>query len=70
MVAGHEIRPYRAADEARLLEAWNKAMWADPLDAFRWRSTYLLDPNFSPDECLVAEDTGRGEIVGYRPRIQ
>lgn len=40
-------------------------MWADPLDAFRWRSTYLLDPNFSTDACLVAEDSASGEITGF-----
>lgn len=61
----YRVRPYAAADEAGLLAAWNSAMWADPLDAFRWRSTYLLDPNFTPDECLVAEDSTSDEIVGF-----
>jgi mycothiol synthase len=71
VTGGHEVesrykvRPYTAGDEAGLLAAWNRAMWADPLDAFRWRSTYLLDPNFTPDECLVAEETDAGEIVGF-----
>lgn len=64
MVSGYEIRPYQSGDEAGLLAAWNEAMWADPLDVFRWRSTYLLDPNFIPEECLVAKDHDGG-IVGY-----
>lgn len=61
----YRIRPYEATDEAGVLAAWNRAMWADSLDAFRWRSTYLLDPNFTPEECPVAEDTETGEIVGF-----
>lgn len=65
MESGYRIRPYAAGDETGLLAAWNSAMWADPLDVFRWRSTYLLDPNFSPEECLVAEHTSNGEIVGF-----
>ena len=62
--SGYRIRPYAAGDEAGLLAAWNAAMWADPLDAFRWRSTYLLDPNFDPETCLVAEEE-HGGIVGF-----
>lgn len=65
MVSGYEIRSSEAADEAGLLAAWNTAMWADPLDVFRWRSTYLLDPNFSPNECLVAVENETTEIVGF-----
>lgn len=60
----YTIRPYRAGDEAGLLSAWNEAMWADPLNLTRWRGTYLLDPNFTPDECLVAEETASGTIAG------
>lgn len=65
VVSGYKIRPYNAGDEAGLLLAWNSAMWADPLDAYRWRSTYLLDPNFTPEECLVAEEVDGGGIVGF-----
>jgi mycothiol synthase len=61
----YKVRSYAAGDEAGLLAAWNRAIWADPLDVFRWRSTYLLDPNFTPEECPVAEDTETGEIVGF-----
>jgi mycothiol synthase len=59
------IRPYATNDEEGLLSAWNEAMWADPISATRWRSTYLLDPNFTPEECLVAEDTRTGAIAGF-----
>jgi GNAT superfamily N-acetyltransferase len=65
MPEGYVIRPYAAHDEAGLLAAWNEAMWADPLNEFRWRSTYLLDPNFSPESCLVAADPVSGGIIGY-----
>lgn len=60
----YTIRPYRPRDEAGFLDAWNEVMWADPLNTTRWRGTYLLDPNFTPDECLVAEETTSGTIVG------
>lgn len=65
MESSYRIRPYEASDEAGLLAAWNAAMWADPLNLTRWRSTYLLDPNFSMESCLVADDTERGEIAGF-----
>lgn len=60
-----DIRPYDAGDEAQLLSVWNEAMWADPIDATTWRSRYLLDPNFSPDECLVAVERATGSIDGF-----
>jgi GNAT superfamily N-acetyltransferase len=65
MSEGIVIRPYTANDEAGLLSAWNEVMWTDPLNEFRWRSTYLLDPNFSPESCLVAVDPVSGAIIGY-----
>jgi mycothiol synthase len=57
------IRPYQAADEAALIELWQEVMWADPIDSLVWRSKYLLDPNFSPGECLMA--TVGERIVGF-----
>ena len=65
MTPAYTIRPYASGDEARLLETWNAAMWADPIDAATWRGRYLLDPNFDPRTCPVAIDTGTGEVVGY-----
>src|SRR5665811_49379 len=59
------IRPYAAGDEAALLDVWNEAMWADPIDETTWRSRYLLDPNFSPGECLVAVDPATDSLDGF-----
>ena len=59
------IRPCEPGDEARLLEIWNEAMWADPIDAATWRGRYLLDPNFNANACPVAVDAGTGALVGY-----
>lgn len=65
MPAGIEIRAYAADDEAGLLAEWNEAMWSDPIEATAWRSRYLLDPNFTAEDCPVAIDTASGELVGF-----
>ncbi len=60
-----QIRPYAAGDEAQLVSLWNDAMSADPIDIATWRSRYLLDPNFTPGECLVAVDRASGSLDGF-----
>jgi GNAT superfamily N-acetyltransferase len=57
------IRPYRPEDEAGVLRAWNAALWADPISVATWRAKVLLDPNFDPEGCLVAE--AGGEVAGF-----
>jgi len=57
------IRPYAGSDEAAVLGVWNSAMFADPIPATVWRAKVLLDPNFDPEGCLVAEIDG--EVRGF-----
>lgn len=59
-----DIRPYTSGDKVYLVSLWNDAMWADPIDVTTWRSRYLLDPNFTPGECLVAVDPISGAVDG------
>ncbi len=65
MLSDARIRPYAPEDETDVLAVWNEAMWADPINANAWRSRYLLDPNFSAYECLVAVDSQNEEILGF-----
>jgi mycothiol synthase len=58
------VRSYAGNDEAPLLEVWNQTMWGDRIDAAAWRSRVLLDPNFVPESCAVAEDPA-GRPVGF-----
>ncbi len=57
------IRPYAGTDEAAVLRTWNAAMFADPISPTVWRAKVLLDPNFDPEGCLVAEVDG--EVRGF-----
>ncbi len=58
-----EIRSYRGADEAALLALWNATLTHDPINATTFRTKVLLDPNFSPDGLLVADEGGA--ITGF-----
>jgi GNAT superfamily N-acetyltransferase len=58
-----QVRPYRPEDEGALLEVWNAALPADPLTAGGWRARVLLDPNFDPAGCPVAEVDGT--VAGF-----
>ncbi len=60
---GVTIRGYRPEDESGLLQAWNAALWADPIGPATWRAKVLLDPNFESDGCFVAE--AEGEVCGF-----
>ena len=57
------VRGYRPDDEAAVLRVWNAALWHDPVNATTWRARVLLDPNFDPAGCLVAE--AEGEVRGF-----
>ncbi|ACZ43460.1 GCN5-related N-acetyltransferase [Thermobaculum terrenum ATCC BAA-798] len=65
------VRPYRATDEEALLRVWNSALVVDPINPATWRSKVLLDPNFDPEGCLVAECEGqlRGFVLSLRRRV-
>jgi len=65
------IRPYGGPDEAAVLRIWNSAMFADPITPTTWRAKVLLDPNFDPEGCLVAEVDGeiRGFILSLVRRV-
>ena len=62
------IRPYEATDDASLVACWNATVWADPIDGRTWRSRFLLDSQFEPATCLVAEHDAavRGFCFGMR----
>lgn len=65
------VRSYRPGDEAAVLRVWNGALWADPINATTWRTKVLLDPNFDPDGCLIAEADGevRGFLLSLARRV-
>lgn len=71
MSASINIRPYAPADEAAVLRTWNASMVADPITATTFRAKVLLDPNFDPAGCLVAEVDGeaRGFILSLVRRV-
>lgn len=57
------IRDYRAADEAALLDLWNRALPYDPIDPGTFRTKVLLDPNVRAENLLLAEQDGA--LVGF-----
>lgn len=57
------VRAYRPDDETAVVGLWNAALSSDPISITTWRSKVLLDPNFDPDGCLVAE--ADGEPCGF-----
>lgn len=65
------VRGYRPGDEAGVVRVWNAALWADPVSAATWRAKVLLDPNFDPAGCFVAEAEGevRGVLVSLVRRV-
>lgn len=58
-----EIRPYRGPDEGALLALWNVTLTHDFITPATFRTRVLLDPNFSPDGLLVADEGGA--LVGF-----
>lgn len=57
------VRAYRPHDEQAVVAIWNAALTSDPLTVGTWRSRVLLDPNFHPDGCPIAEV--EGEPAGF-----
>lgn len=57
------IRNYTQADEAQVVELWNRTCTFDAIDVKKFRRQAILDENFDPQLSWVAEDdTG---IVGF-----
>ena len=65
------IRPYQPGDEAAVVGVWNAALASDPIGVATWRAKVLLDPNFDPEGCLVAEVDGepRGFLLSLTRRV-
>ncbi|HEU0165131.1 MAG TPA: GNAT family N-acetyltransferase, partial [Thermomicrobiales bacterium] len=65
------IRPYQRGDEASLVPVWNRALWSDPITFETWRAKVLLDPNFDPATCLVADVDGvvRGFVLALTRQV-
>ena len=57
------LRPYRAGDDERVVELWNRTLVADPISLALFRRQTLLDPNFAPEGCLLGERAG--EPLGF-----
>ncbi|MEV0201993.1 GNAT family N-acetyltransferase [Nonomuraea sp. NPDC050691] len=57
------VRGFAAGDEGALVDAWNRAMPADPTTPGWFRDCVLLDPNFDPEGLRVAV-TDAGEVAG------
>jgi len=49
------IRAYRPEDEPDVVRIWNASLFADPINVTTWRAKVLLDPNFDPEGCHIAE---------------
>ncbi len=67
----HRIRPYHPADESCVVRTWNAALTHDPINVITWRAKVLLDPNFDPEGCLIAEVDGeaRGFLLSLTRRV-
>jgi len=70
-VTGAYVRGYAAADEADVVGVWNAAMASDPIAPAVFRRKVLLDPNFDPASCLVAEADAaiRGFVLALGRRV-
>ncbi len=64
------IRTYDAGDDEPVVELWNRCLPRDGLTLARFRRKVVLDTNFDPRGCLVAEADGRlaGFLLGLRRR--
>ena len=60
------VRPYQPGDETTLVDLWNAALPADPLDADTLAARVLADPNFRSSGLLVAERV-HGPVPGEGP---
>lgn len=70
-MSGVCVRAYDAGDEAAIISLWNATMASDPIGPAVFREKVLLDPNFDPNGCLVAEagDAVRGFLLSLSRRV-
>ncbi len=59
-----KIRNYRDDDEEQVIKVWNQCLTKDPVSSNIFHKKILLDPNFDPELCLVAENEN-GSVIGY-----
>jgi ribosomal protein S18 acetylase RimI-like enzyme len=57
------IRQFHAGDDDVVVRLWNETLIRDPISLALFRRQTLLNPNFRPEGCLVAEMAG--EPVGF-----
>jgi hypothetical protein len=67
-----DLRPYRDGDEGALLALWNATLTHDAITPATFRTKVLLDPNFSRDGLLVADDGGTlaGFVLSLTRQVQ
>ena len=58
------IRPFHYRDEEEVIELWNRCLTKDPVNREVFHKKILLDPNFDPDLCLVAEGDDQS-VLGF-----
>jgi GNAT superfamily N-acetyltransferase len=65
------LRPFRAGDDEGLVRLWNRTLWRDPISSALFRRQTLLNPNFHPEGCLLAELGGSavGFVLAMAPRV-
>jgi mycothiol synthase len=70
-MSGVCIRTYAAPDESEVINVWNATMVADPITPAVFRHKVLLDPNFDPSGCLVADvdEVVRGFLLSLERRV-
>ncbi len=61
---GYSIRPYYYQDEREVIELWNRCLTKDPVSKEIFHKKILLDPNFDPGLCLVAEGEDQS-VLGF-----
>ncbi len=57
------LREFRSGDAQEVTDLWNRCLTADPITRGILEDKVLLDPNFDPAGCRVAEHDGR--VIGF-----
>lgn len=63
MAGGFNVRCYKAGDEEAVVSLWNICLFRDPITLKVFERKVLLDPNFDPEGCFIAEKDG--EVLGF-----
>ncbi|MGA8941663.1 MAG: GNAT family N-acetyltransferase [Thermoactinomyces sp.] len=58
------VRPYHYLDETEVIALWNRCLVKDPVSPDIFHKKILLDPNFDPNLCLVAEGEDQS-VLGF-----